>query len=195
MIRLFKRHEEQKTLYAVMTIGAIIGFIASFWQMIEKLTMLKDPVAPLVCNVNAVFNCSNILNVWQSSVFGFPNALMCIIFFIMLFTVGIIGWNDGSISKNLRLIFQGFTLFFIGFGFWYLWQSIFVVGAICIFCLFCYAAVLAISFAWLRINQKDLPINKAAKNYISKTIYQGTDIFIWLSIALIIVAEIIIKFL
>jgi hypothetical protein len=89
---------------------------------------------------------------------------------------------------------QGFTLFFICFGFWYLWQSIFAIGTICIFCLFCYAAVLAISFAWLRINQHDLPINKKAKKFIDDTISDGSDLFIWLSIALIIIGEMVWQF-
>ena len=193
-LNLFKNHKNQKNLYITMTIASIIGFIASFWQMIEKIAILKAPTEPLVCNINAVFNCSNILNVWQSSVFGFPNSLMCIAFFSIMLAIGLVGWTGGTINKTLRIVMQGFTLFFICFGFWYLWQSIFAVGAICIFCLFCYAAVLAISFAWLRINQHDLPIGKKAKKFIGTAITDGSDLFIWLSIALIIIGEMIIKF-
>lgn len=194
MIKLFQNHSKEKLLYATLTIASIVGFIASFWQMLEKLTMLKNASAPLICNINSVFNCTNILDAWQSSVFGFPNALMCIIFFMFILTIGIVGWTGGTISKNVRLIAQGFTLFFIGFGFWYLWQSIFVVGSLCIFCLFCYVAVLAISHAWLRINQNELPISKSATKIIDNLIKNNSDVIIWLSIALIITFEIIIKF-
>lgn len=194
MIKLFQRTNTQKTLYATVTIAAIIGFLASFMQMIEKVTLLSNPQADLVCNINPIFSCTNILNAWQSSVFGFPNSLMCIAFFAIMLAVGLVGWTGGTISKNLRLVFQGIALFFIGFGFWYLWQSIFVVGSLCIFCIFCYSGVLAISYAWLRINQHDLPIGKKAQKFIDKTISGGNDIFIWLSIALLIVLEMIIKF-
>ncbi len=193
-LNFFKDHANKKNLYATMTISAIIGFVASFWQMIEKIAILTAPTEPLACNINALFNCSNILKAWQSSVFGFPNSLMCIVFFVMIIAIGLVGWTGGTISKNLRLTLQAFTLFFIGFGFWYLWQSIFAVGAICIFCLFCYAAVLAISFTWLRINQHDLPISKNAKRFIDATIADGSDLFIWLSIALIIIGEMVWQF-
>jgi uncharacterized membrane protein len=193
-LNFFKNHTNQKNLYMTMTISAIVGLIASFWQMIEKIAILTAPTEPLSCNINAIFNCSNILNVWQSSVFGFPNSLMCIVFFVIILAIGLVGWTGGTINKNLRLTLQAFTLFFIGFGFWYLWQSIFTVGAICIFCLFCYAAVLAISFTWLRINQHDLPISKNAKKFIDATVADGSDLFIWLSIALIIIGEMVWQF-
>jgi len=97
-------------------------------------------------------------------------------------------------SKKLRLWFMGMALFFIAFGFWYLAQSIFVVGGLCIFCIFCYAAVLTISGAWLRINQADLPISINNRQAIGRMIAKNNDIFIWLSIVAIIIAEMIIKF-
>jgi len=194
MIKLFAKHDKTKLLYATITLAGIVGFVASFWQMLEKLAILKAPAAPLICDINAVFSCSNVLNVWQSSVFGFPNALMCIIFFVIMMTIGIVGWTGGAITKNLRLIAQAMTLFFVGFGFWYLWQGIFVVGSLCIFCLFCYAAVLTISFAWLRLNQRELPISKSASKFIDKLVSDNSDIFIWLTIALVIIAEMVIQF-
>jgi len=189
-----KQDSSQKRLYSIVTIASAVGFIASFLQMIEKVELLKNPQAVLACNINAVFSCTNILDAWQSSVFGFPNSLMCIAFFALTLAIGLVGWTGGTITKSLRLFFQGFALFFIAFGFWYLAQSIFVVGGLCIFCIFCYAAVLTISGAWLRINQKDLPMSSNDKSALGRMISNNNDIFIWLSIAAIIVAEAIIKF-
>ena len=189
-----KQHSLHKILYGTITIASVVGFLASFLQMLEKIALIENPQAVLTCNINPVFSCTNILNAWQSSVFGFPNSLLCIIFFAMTLAIGLVGWSGGSINSKLRLVFQGLALFFIGFGFWYLWQSIFVVGSLCIFCILCYAAVLAISGAWLRLNQKDLPIGKKAHQYIDRVIADNNDIFIWLSIALVIVLEMVIKF-
>ncbi|MEI6228746.1 MAG: vitamin K epoxide reductase family protein [Candidatus Saccharibacteria bacterium] len=194
MIKLFQKHDKTKLLYATVTLAGIVGFVASFLQMVEKVALLKSPGSPLICDINPIFSCSNVLNVWQSSVFGFPNALMCITFFAIMMTAGVIGWTGGTMHKNLRLVLQAMTLFFVGFGFWYLWQGIFNIGSLCIFCLFCYAAVLSISFAWLRINHKDLPINKSARKFIDKLITDNSDTFIWLTIALVIIAEMVIQF-
>lgn len=184
----------QKTLYASVTIASLLGLIASFMQMIEKIEILKNPGASLICNINPVFNCTNILGAWQSSVFGFPNSLMCIMFFVSVMMLGIIGWTGSQINTKLRLSMQGFSLFFAGFGFWYLWQSIFIVGSLCIYCMFCYSAVLAINWALLRLNQKDIKFNKTVSNTIDSLIKNDNDMFIWLFIAVIIIAEIILKF-
>lgn len=194
MTNFFKRHNKQKTLYGIITIASVIGFLAAFLQMLEKLALLRNADTNLVCNINAFFSCSNILNAWQSSVFGFPNSLMCVSFFAITMTAGLIGWTSGSISKTMRLIFQGMTIFFVGFGFWYFWQSIFAIGSICLYCIFCYVGVLAVSYAWLRLNHKDISINEKSKKLISRMVASNTDILIWLGIAIIIVAEMIIKF-
>ncbi len=189
-----KQNSIDKKLYIAVTSAATIGLIASFVQMLEKIEILKNPQATLICNINPVFNCTNILDAWQSSVFGFPNSLMRIIFFVSIIILGIVGWTGRQINTKLRLFMQGFSLFFAGFGFWYLWQSIFVVGSLCIYCMFCYAAVLAINWALLRLNQKDIKFNKTLSKTIDNLIKSNNDIFVWLSIAVIIVAEIIIKF-
>src|SRR5579872_923366 len=139
---------KKSNLYGVLTFGAAIGFIASFWQLLEKIHLLKNPHIALSCNLNSVFNCSNILNAHQSSVFGFPNSILCIVLFTFGMTAGLVGLTGGVIQKNLRFFFQALALFTVGFGLWYLWQSIFNVSAICIFCVFCFSGVLILNFSW-----------------------------------------------
>ena len=189
-----KIFNKDKGLYTLITLAGVIGFLASFLQMIEKIELLKNPNSILFCNINSVFSCTNILNVWQSSVFGFPNSLMCIIFFVIMMTAGIIGWTGSAMDKKLRLVFMGMAWFFVGFGFWYLWQSIFVVGALCIFCILCYGAVLVISGSWLRLNHKDMKLNETYRHFLEKAIAKNYDIVFWLLIAIVITFEAVIKF-
>jgi len=189
-----KPFPKQKLLYGIITIGAVIGFTASFLQMLEKITLLKNAHAVLTCNFGSVFNCSNILNAHQSSVFGFPNSLLCISFFAVTLSIGLAGWTGSLINTKLRLIFEALALFFVGFGFWYFWQSIFNIGSICIYCLFCYGGVLAINGAWFRLNYQSLPVNKKAQSLLTSLVAKGADIFLWIIIALGITLEAIIKF-
>lgn len=189
-----KTPDKQKLLYGIITIGSAIGFLASFLQMLEKITLLKSADAALSCNLNSVFNCSNILNAPQSSVFGFPNSLLCVTFFALMLSAGLIGWTGGLITSKLRFVYQAMTLFFIGFGFWYFWQSIFNVASLCVFCLVCYGGVLMISGAWFRLNYKDLPFNTRTQQLMDRAVASGADIFLWVLIALGIALEAIIKF-
>jgi uncharacterized membrane protein len=194
IIRVMGLVGRQKVLYGVMTIGAAIGFTASFLQMLEKIALLKNAHTTLSCNLNSVFSCSNILNAHQSSVFGFPNSLLCISFFAIMLSAGLIGWTGGLINAKLRLVYQAMTLFFVGFGFWYFWQSIFNVGSLCIYCVFCYGGVLLISGAWFRLNYKELHLDKSVQRVADLMVSSGADIFLWCLIALVIVLEAIIKF-
>ena len=185
---------KQKWLYGIITVGGAIGFTASFLQMLEKITLLKNAHSVLSCNLNSVFNCSNILNAHQSSVFGFPNSLLCITFFALTLSAGLIGWTGGNINKKLKFVYQGLAVFFAGFGFWYFWQSIFNIGSLCIFCLFCYGGVLVINGAWFRLNYKDFPVSKRTQSILDRAVASGADIFFWCLIALVIVLEAIVKF-
>lgn len=186
--------KSQKKLYGGILFGALVGFIASFWQLLEKLTLLKDDTTPLSCNLNAVFSCTNVLNAPQSSVFGFPNALLCIILFTIAIVAAIVGLTGTKIARGVRFSFQVLALFTVFFGLWYLWQSIFNLGAMCIFCVFCFGGVLTINAAWFRLNYSDYPISKALKQKIDVAVANGADIFFWCLIGLVIVAEAVIKF-
>jgi uncharacterized membrane protein len=184
----------QKLQYGIITIAAAVGFLASFLQMLEKLTLLKNSHAALTCNLNSVFNCSNILNAHQSSVFGFPNSLLCMSFFMFTFSAGLIGWTSTRLNIKLRLVYEFFALFFVCFGFWYFWQSIFNVGSVCIYCLFCYGAVLTINGGWFRLNYKYLSGHKSTKRILDWVVANGADILLWCLIAAVIALEAILKF-
>lgn len=183
-----------KTLFAIMTIGAAMGFVASFLQMLEKLTLLKNAHAVLSCNLNSIFNCSNVLNAHQNSVFGFPNSMLCMTFFALMLSAGLIGWTGSVLNAKLRLIYQGLAVFFVGFGLWYFWQSIFNIGVLCIYCIFCFSGLLLINFSWLRLNHQDFGLSRKHQKRLENWIANGADLFLWCLIALVIVFEAILKF-
>ncbi len=185
--------DKQKLLYGTMSIGAAVGLVASFIDTVNKISLLKNAHVSLTCNLNSVFSCTNVLNAHQSSVFGFPNSMMCIVFFSLTLSAGLIAWFGGSIISYLRYIYQFLAVFFAGFGYWFFWQSIYNLHSICIPCVFCYAGVLTINAAWVRLNYKNLPVDKKFVKVLSRVVSSGADIFFWILIALSIFAETLLK--
>jgi len=175
-----------KKLYLIASLGAFVGIVASFWQLLDKLELLKNPAAPLSCNISGTFNCTHVLGVWQSSVFGFPNSIMCLVFFSVFFTAAVAGLWGSRLSRGYGLAIQGLALFMTAFGLLYMTEVIYFVGAVCIFCLVCIGGLLVANAAWFRINFADMP-GKKIKNI------KGLDIFIWLSITIYLAASIIFK--
>ncbi len=182
--------KKQRILYAEVVIGSTVGLVAAFLQMLEKIEHLRHPTATLVCNINSVFNCSNVLDAWQSSFFGFPNSLMCMVFFTLLLGFGIVGLTGGIVTRVIRLVMQFLAVFFLGFGAWYLYQSIYAIGAVCLYCLFCYGGVILLNAACLRLNEAEVP----GKDLLQRLIHSNWDIVLWLVWVLIITLAIFTKF-
>lgn len=185
---------KQKTLWWTLALASSVGLAASFLQTVERINYAKSPNITLKCDISPIFSCSNVFDAWQSSVFGFPNSLMCIVFFGLTLGVALAGLSTGQIGKKLRMIMQFFAVFFLGFGAWYLWQSTYKIGYICIFCVACYSAVIVMNWAWLKINAADLFKSASTARRWKKFEEQGADSFAWLIYAITVAAIIIFHF-
>lgn len=165
--------------YGLIVLGSGVGALASFMQMIEKLHLLKNPNANLICNVNSVLNCTNVLSAPQSSVFGFPNAMMSLSLFVLFLGVGLVGLTGGTVSRGMRLFTQFLSIFTLGFGMWFLWQSTFNIGAICLYCIANFAGLILINVGWLRINYLDAFKSKSITKKLGYAVSNNFDLVGW----------------
>jgi uncharacterized membrane protein len=170
-----------------MVIGSTIGLIASFLQIMDKISLLKDSGVKLACNISDSLNCTTVLNSDQASVLGPPNALISTIMFCFLLAIALVGLTGGTITKKMRLVVQFLALFTLCFGSWFLYQSIFVIQSLCIYCMFNISGLLLINAGWLRINYSDISDKNKFTALIKKLVDKDFDILIWLTIAVLIV--------
>ena len=157
--------------------------IAAFLQTTEKITLLKNKDAILTCDLNSVFSCTNVLNAWQSAVFGFPNSLLCMTLFTIFASMALVGLSGGVLPRRLRLSIQALSLFTLGFALWFLTQSIYVINALCLLCIFCFIGLLLVNWGWLRLNAADLPIGERGRAALARGIAKGADVFGWFVLA------------
>lgn len=185
---------KQRTIYSVMVAGGITGMIAAFLQTTEKIALLKNKDAILVCDLNGVFSCTSVLNAWQSSVFGFPNSILCMTLFTIFASIALVGVSGGKLPRGLRLSIQALSLFTLGFALWFLTQSIYVINALCLLCIFCFGGLLLVNWGWLRLNAADLPIGERGRALLERHIEKGTDIFLWILLMLAVAFAMIARF-
>ena len=183
----------KKYVWLTIIISAVLGGLAAFVQTVERINYALHPSSPLTCDINSVFSCTNVFDAWQSSVFGFSNSVMCLVFFAVTLGVGLAGIT-AEIGKYVRLAMHFFALFFLGFGAWYLQQSAFSISSLCIFCIFCYGGVIGLNWAWLRINVNDLPVSPSVISKIKVGISHGADTLFWALWAIAISGMFIYKF-
>lgn len=136
----------------ILIIGSIIGLLASFILTTDTIELIKNPQAELPCNLNPFISCTSVATTWQSSVFGFPNSLLGIVAFSMLFAAGIMlhfGGPDSSVMDKISgqywarkplwlLVNLGVFAAFI-FVLWFFYQSVYKIGSLCIYCMVVWA--------------------------------------------------------
>lgn len=190
-----KKNYLQIKLYAVMTIGSAIGLVASFLQMMDVITFLKDSGAMLACNISESLSCSTVFSSQQASVLGPPNALISTIMFCFLLAIALVGLTGGVIPKRIRFISHFLAIFTLVFGMWFLYESIFVIQSLCIFCIFNTFGLLLINATWLKINYLDVRTNARIGLLLKNLVEKNFDILIWSLIAVLVAASAMIKFL
>lgn len=186
--------KKDRTRFLILTIGAAIGLVAAFMQTIEKLILLENKDTVLPCNLNDIFNCSVVLNAPQSSLFGFPNSLICIMIFTLLLTIGIVGMTKSRMTRRLLLGVQALAFFMLMFALWFLFTSMYVIGAICIFCLVCFTGLLLINAALWRLNFSSDQMGNKFSRFPQTIREKNFDILLWLSLAVLVAAATIQRF-
>lgn len=124
-----------KTYHWVLMVGSIIGLLASFLLTIDTIKIIENPNADVPCNLNPFVSCTNVATVWQGNVFGFPNSLLGIVAFSMLFAVGVMLFSGGRSKKPLWLLVNLGTLAAVIFVIWFFYQSVYNIGSLCIYCM------------------------------------------------------------
>lgn len=123
----------------VLLSGSAIGLVASVWQAAERVQMLKAPGKALACNLNPVIDCGSVLGNRWAALFGFPNAFIGIAIFAMLLMAGVVLVSGMKPSKLFSKFLFAISTILILFSLWFFGMSLYVIGKVCIFCLFIWA--------------------------------------------------------
>jgi uncharacterized membrane protein len=130
----------------LVLIGGILGLAASAALTIEKMMLLQNPNYKLSCSFNEIFACGSIVTTEQASVFGFANSIIGIIAFPVLITVGLLGLFGTGFPKFVLPGMAIATALAHIFVLWLVYQSLYVIGALCPWCMVVWAVTIPINF-------------------------------------------------
>ena len=125
-------------------IGGAIGLAASTALMLEKLAALADPAYVPFCSVNAVLTCGSVMDSPQASVFGFPNPLIGVAAFSVVVTAGVALLNGFAAPRWFWLGLQLGTTLGVVFVHWLISQTLYDIGALCLYCMVVWAVTIPI---------------------------------------------------
>jgi uncharacterized membrane protein len=141
-------------IFLTMLIAGILALTAAFTLTVEKFHLYENPDAVLSCSINAVLNCSTVMQTWQSHVFGFPNMLIGLMAFAVVITVAVIGLARVQLPRWFTIAANiGFLLGAI-FSYWLFFQSVYVIQVLCPWCLLVTTTTTLIFSSMLHYNLK-----------------------------------------
>lgn len=140
-----------KPFAVLLLVTSLIAFLASFTLIVEKLEKLANPNAVLSCDVNAFISCGSVMERPQAALFGFPNPLIGIVAFGIVFAVGMSLLAGATFARWYWICFQiGVTLGMV-FIVWLWSQALYVITVLCPYCMIVWAMMIPL-FLWTTIR-------------------------------------------
>ncbi len=145
----------KKIFPLLVTVLSAIGFIASFVLTLEKIELIKNPAYQAPCNINPLISCTSVMKTPQAEIFGFPNSLIGIAGFGIVLTVGMALLAGANFKSWFWLGLQSGTVFGIVFVHWLFFQSVYVIGALCPYCMVVWLVTIPIFLYTTLYNLKE----------------------------------------
>lgn len=130
-----ERLRQYRKTYWAMLVSSTLSLIASLVLSYDAIKLAKSPNSALSCDINAVVSCGKVAKSWQSELLGFPNSFIGLMLEPVVMTVAIAGLLLVAFPKGfMRVAHVGYGLGLL-FALWLLSQSLFVIHALCPWCL------------------------------------------------------------
>jgi uncharacterized membrane protein len=151
-----KKLRDNRWIFASMLVGAILSLIASFVLSAEAIQLAKNPDAALSCSVNVIVNCATVAKHPTANMLGFPNSFLGMMAEPVVITVAIAGLAGIKFPRRFMFAAQiGYTLGFI-FAYVLFYISMFIIQALCPWCLL---VTLTTTFVWFAITRYNIREN------------------------------------
>lgn len=155
-------------LYLVMLAASGLALVVSFVLSAETLQMAREPGKLLSCDVNAVLSCSAVADSWQAEIVKFaglsyPNAFFGIAAESVFCTIAVIGLARMRMPRWFAACTWFGSLAALAYSYWLTTQSLFVINALCPWCLvLCFATTIQfIAVSHVTVTVQGLPTRAA----------------------------------
>jgi uncharacterized membrane protein len=125
-----------------LIIAGVIGWVAAFSLILERLHVASNPDSVLSCDLNPFISCKSVMLTEQARLLGFPNPIIGLAAFIFPIAVGAAILAGAKFALWFwRLFATGITMGFL-FVIWLWTQSTFVINVLCPYCMVAWVAMI-----------------------------------------------------
>lgn len=191
-----KKIRDNRWIFASMLVGALLSLLASFVLSVEAVELAKNPNAELSCSVNVILNCATVAKHSSASLWGFPNSFLGLMAEPVVITVAIAGLAGIKFPRRFMFAAQiGYTLGLI-FAYYLFFTSMFVIQALCPWCLLVTITTTFVFFAITRYNirENNLYLPKKAQKAVHTFVEKDYDKLVLGVVIVAIIASIFLKY-
>lgn len=134
-VELPERRASGTVLGWLLAVAGAIGTVASAALLIERIKLLEDPAYTPSCSFNPVVTCGQVMESWQGSLFGFPNPIIGVAAFPVVVTAGVALLAGARLPRWFWLGLNAGALLGAVFITWLFTQSVYLIGALCPYCM------------------------------------------------------------
>jgi uncharacterized membrane protein len=179
-------------IYGTMLLSACLSLLASFVLSIDAVRLAADPDVALSCNINTVLSCGTVGASWQAHLLGFPNAFLGLVAEPVVITIAIASLGGVVFPRWFMVAAQIVYTIGLVFAYWLFYQSMFVIGALCPWCLLVTVSTTLVFFTLTHVNIRDgnLFLPPRVQSALATAIDADLDVIvvvIWLLVLLLAV--------
>lgn len=191
-----KKIRDNRWIFTSMLVGALLSLLSSFVLSVEAIEIAKNPNAVLSCSVNLILNCATVAAHPSSVFMGFPNSFIGMMAEPVVITVAIAGLAGVRFPRLFMAVAQVFYTLGLLFALGLLYVSMFVIGALCPWCLLVTLTTILVWFAITRYNirEDNLYLPKSFQKRAHAWLDKDYDKFVMVLIIFLIVAAIFLKY-
>lgn len=129
--------------FGIMLVATgVIGWVAAGILILEKLELYRNPNHVASCDINPWVSCGQVMQTWQSELFGFPNPFIGLVGFTIITTTGVALLAGAQFTRWYWVGLQtGVTLGAV-FAIWLWSQALFEIYILCLYCMIVWAAMI-----------------------------------------------------
>jgi uncharacterized membrane protein len=133
-----------RSLGWLLSLSGVVGIVSSVIITLDKLNLLANPDFVPACSLNPVMDCGVVIRSAQAAIFGLPNPILSLIGFTAVTVIGV------SLLAGAKFPAWYWRLFNLGgllgtiFVHWLIYQSVYSIQALCIWCMVAWAVTIPI---------------------------------------------------
>lgn len=130
-----------------LIVAGVVGEIAAFALLMEKIEALKNPGHAAGCDISIFVQCTKNLDSWQGAVLGFPNPIIGLVCWMAPILVGVAVLGGVRFPRWFWAAFNLGVLGAVVFVIWLAGQSIYVLNTLCPYCVLTWTVTYPTFFA------------------------------------------------